>query len=87
MEIVISPNDRDDILELLECALEYKRQEQPSHSQQHFNTTGYWELRVPQLKQLISGRKVYGSIYQSTITWERPRRKDDKNNNKKRDIR
>ena len=79
MEIEISPNDRDDILELLDCALEYKKQQKTTHKQQHFNTTGYWEMRIPQLKQLISGRRVYDSIMRSTLVYHR-RRKDDKNN-------
>ena len=83
MEIQISPNDRDDILELLDSALEYKRLEKSKHSQQRFSTVGYWEIRVPQLKQLINGRKVYDSIMKSTLVYHR-RRKDDKCNDKEK---
>lgn len=64
-EVQLSPNDRDDILELLDYALQ-KKLEEP-RGKQPFNMGGYWLLRIPQLKDLVKGKKIYDSIKQSSM--------------------
>ena len=64
MTINLNPNDRDDILQLLDYALEYKLQEPHKNN---WNESGYWKIRIPQLKKLIKGSKVNETIYQSSF--------------------
>lgn len=67
--INLSPNDRDDILELLDYALECKLKEPPEKigRWEKWDNSGYWKLRVPQLKKLIKGSKLNETVYQSSF--------------------
>ena len=66
-EVQLSPNDRDDILQLLDYALEKKLEEPPERQGRYsFNYSGYWKERIPQLKRLICGKKNF-SLYQSSL--------------------
>ena len=65
-EVELEPNDRDDILQLLDYALKKKLEEPVDTGKRHFNIKGYWELRVPQLKRLIKGKKQF-SVYRSSL--------------------
>lgn len=66
--VELSPNDREDILQLLDYALEKKKQEKPEKiGRWHWDNSKYWEFRIPQLKELIKGKKVYSGIYQSSM--------------------
>ena len=69
MEYVsLSPNDRDDILKLLEYALKKKLEEQPEKRGRYsWDNSYYYKMRINQLSQLIKGRKVYDTIYQSSL--------------------
>ena len=67
-EIQLSPNDRDDILELLDYALQKKLEEPPERKGRYtWDNSGYYKLRVHQLKQLIKGKKIYGDVRQSSL--------------------
>ncbi len=66
--VELDPNDRDDILQLLDYALEKKRLEKPDkYGRWNYSLKGYWEIRIPQLKELIKGRKVHNGIFQSSL--------------------
>lgn len=68
MEIQISPNDRDDILELLDYALKKKLEEPPEkHGRYTWDNSGWYKLRIYQLTQIIKGKQVYDTIYQSSL--------------------
>lgn len=62
VEIKLEPNDQQDIIDLLNYALQKKHEDTDKESYPK-----YWDLRVPQLKQLIKGKKVYDTIYQSSL--------------------
>lgn len=62
VEIKLEPNDQKDILDLLKYALKKKQEDKDKESYPR-----YWELRIPQLEQLINGRNVYDTIYQSSL--------------------
>lgn len=67
-EIQLSPNDRDDLLELLDYALKKKLEEPPEkHGRYTWDNSGYYKLRIHQLKQIIKGKKVYGDVRQSSL--------------------
>ena len=67
-EVQLSPNDRDDILELLDYALEKKLEEEPTrYGKYKWDNRGYYKLRIPQLKRLIRGEKIYNDIRQSSM--------------------
>lgn len=67
-EIQLSPNDRDDILELLDYALKKKLEEPPERKGRYtWDNSGYYKLRIGQLKQLIKGKRVYDTISQSSL--------------------
>lgn len=66
-EVQLEPNDRDDILQLLDYALEKKLEEPPERQGRYsFDMSGYWKERIPQLKRLICGKKNF-SLYQSSL--------------------
>lgn len=66
--VELEPNDRDDILQLLDYALEKKKQEKSDkYNRWNWTMAGYWEIRVPQLKELIKGKKIRNGIYQSSM--------------------
>lgn len=65
-EVELEPNDRDDILQLLDYALQKKLEEPKGEGKRHWNMSGYWVKRVPQLKMLIKGYKQF-SISQSSM--------------------
>lgn len=67
-EVQLSPNDRDDILGLLDYALEKKLEEKPIRNGKYkWDNRGYYKLRIPQLKRLIRGEKIYNDIRQSSM--------------------
>lgn len=69
INIEISPNDRDDILELLDYALQKKKEEETvKYGRWGWKFDRYWEIRVPQLKALVCGKKVHNGIYQSSMS-------------------
>lgn len=61
-EIQLEPNDQQDILDLLNYALEKKKEENNREV-----PPAYWEVRVPQLKMLIKGYKPYTTVCQSSL--------------------
>ena len=66
-EVQLEPNDRDDILQLLDYALQKKLEDPPERQGRYsFDMSGYWKERIPQLKRLICGKKNY-SFYQSSL--------------------
>ena len=64
MEIKLSPNDREDIIDLLKYALEKKKKDRDTNS-----FPKYWEIRVPQLIAVINGRVMSDSIMRSTMDY------------------
>ena len=62
VEIKLEPNDQQDIIDLLNYALEKKIEENDKQV-----PPAYWKLRVPQLRKLIRGLHVYDTIYQSSL--------------------
>lgn len=84
VEIKLEPNDQQDILDLLNYALEKKKEEKNKQV-----PPSYWELRVPQLKKLINGLHIYDTIYQSSmgnLTGDIERGLEDDDSTKKRNI-
>ena len=67
VEIKLEPLDQKDLIELLDYALEKKKEEPQITGKHHWDDNGWYELRVYQLKQLIKGKKVYDTIYQSSL--------------------
>ena len=65
-EVQLEPNDREDILELLDYALKKKLEEPLESGKHHWNMSGYWVVRVPQLKMIVKGYKQF-SISQSSM--------------------
>lgn len=69
MEIRLNPNDQKDILDLLKYALEKKKKEKPDGKfGSNWNDSKYWEIRIPQLIDLVNGRIVNDSIMRSTLS-------------------
>ena len=64
MEIKLSPNDRQDIIDLLKYALEKKKKDRDTNS-----FPKYWEIRVPQLIAAINGKVMSDSIMRSTMDY------------------
>ena len=64
MEIKLSPNDRQDIIDLLKYALEKKKKDRDTNS-----FPKYWEIRVPQLIAAINGKVTSDSIMRSTMDY------------------
>ena len=67
MEIEISPNDQRDLIKLLDYALEKKKEESKEDGRHKWDDSGWYELRVYQLKKIIKGYRPYSSIYQSSL--------------------
>ena len=67
VEIKLSQLDQKDLIELLNYALEKKKEEPKETGKHHWDNTGWYEIRVHQLKQIVKGRKVYDTIYQSSL--------------------
>ena len=68
IKIEISPYDQKDLLELLDFALEMKKITRPKNKTKgNFNDYGFWEIRIPQLKYIISGKDVSPAIYKSAL--------------------
>jgi hypothetical protein len=61
-EIELEPNDREDLLQLLDYAL-LKKLEEP---QGRWGMGNYWKIRIPQLKMIVKGYKV-NNIYKSSM--------------------
>lgn len=66
-EIKLSPFDKKDLLELLDYALEKKLEEEPKDERFKWDNSGWYKLRVYQLKRLINGEKVYDNLIQSSL--------------------
>lgn len=62
IRIEISPNDQKDILDLLDYALEKKKEDTDKEA-----FPKYWEIRIPQLKDLINEYEPYNNIFQSSL--------------------
>ena len=62
IRIEISPNDQKDILDLLDYALEKKKEDIDKEA-----FPKYWEIRIPQLKDLINEYQPYNNIVQSSL--------------------
>ena len=67
VEIKLSPLDQKDLLELLEYALKKKLEEKPITGRHKWDDSGWYKLRVYQLKKIIKGYRPYSSIYQSSL--------------------
>lgn len=62
IRIEISPNDQKDILDLLDYALEKKKEDTDKEAYPK-----YWEIRIPQLKDLINEYEPYNNVIQSSL--------------------
>lgn len=62
IRIEISPNDQKDIIDLLDYALEKKKEDDDKEAYPK-----YWEIRIPQLKKLINEYEPYNNIVQSSL--------------------
>ena len=63
--IYIEPNDKADLVEILEYALKRKIEE-GTFSNDGWNDTGYRKIRIPQLEQLLAGKNPHDLIQRST---------------------
>lgn len=68
VEIKLSPLDQKDLLELLEYALKKKLEEKPITGRHKWDDSGWYKLRIEQLRLLVEGKKVYDTIYQSSLS-------------------
>lgn len=66
--IEISPNDKQDLLELLEYAKLKHNQEKSTDKRDHWNDAGWWNIRIEQLKMIIKGYVPHTSYIQSSYT-------------------
>lgn len=66
--IEITPNDRDDMIQLLNYALDKKRKEKPEGKfGSTWNDSKYWEIRIPQLKLVLQGKMQNNVVYRSSM--------------------
>ena len=64
IRIEISHNDQKDIINLLDYALQKKKEDDDKEAYPK-----YWEIRISQLKQVLNGKNVNDSITKSTINF------------------
>ena len=64
--IYIEPNDKADLVELLDYALKKKIEEGNFDRKGNWNDSGYWKIRIPQLKRLVGGSNPHDLIQRST---------------------
>ena len=65
IRIEMSPYDQKDILELLDLSLEFIKYDK--YGRWKWTSAGYWKHRIPQLKQVMSGRDGTPPIYRSSL--------------------
>lgn len=66
--IEITPNDRDDIIQLLNYALEKKKKEEPDKKfGSSWDDRKYWEIRIRQLKLILQGKTQLNGVYRSSM--------------------
>lgn len=71
--INLEPNDKKDLLELLDYALEKKLETEPElKGTQRWDDRPYWKLRIYQLKKLVNGYQTGSSYIQSSLSSEEP---------------
>ena len=70
--IEISPNDKKDLLELLDYA-KIKKQEDDNHKDKrdHWVDSNYWKIRIEQLKMIIKGYVPTPHIQSSMQTFDK----------------
>ena len=61
--IYIEPNDKADLVELLDYALKKKIEDDLENS---WKDSEYWRIRIPQLQQLVAGKNPHDLIKRST---------------------
>lgn len=67
IRLEINPLDQKDIIELLEYALAKKLEEGEEVSgRHHWDSRGYYRMRIPQLIMIMNGKNVSPGIYQSS---------------------
>lgn len=69
--IELSPNDKKDLLELLDYAKEKKLEEDLKLSNKQIKYGKYWSLRINQLKMVIKGYSVRSGVQSSFLTIDR----------------
>ncbi len=68
MEIYISPNDRADLLEILDyAAMWYELNRGSSNKKDKWDNTNWYLMRIAQLKLVIKGKVVQDSITKSSL--------------------
>lgn len=65
IEIHLEPNDKADIIELLDYALKKKIEDDLS-KRIVWTDSGYWKIRIPQLMELVGGKNPHDLIQRST---------------------
>lgn len=67
-KIELSPNDKKDLLELLDYAKEKKKNDDISSDRRdHFKMSGWWDIRIEQLKMIVNGYVPNPSHIQSSM--------------------
>lgn len=69
IRIEMSPYDQKDILELLDLTLNYLEEslKKEKYGRWEWSNAGYWKHRIPQLKQVMSGKNTTPPIYKSSL--------------------
>ena len=68
IEIHLEPNDKADIIELLEYALKKKTEEDETYAS--WKMSNYWKIRIPQLMELVGGKNPHDLIQRSTSGYQ-----------------
>ena len=66
VRIELTPNDVQDLLEILEYAKKKCELDMPKTRQYRWNDSGYYILRIDQLKEVVKGKKT-DIIYRSNF--------------------
>lgn len=66
--VELSPNDKKDLLELLDYAKMKKKDEGTKNKRDKWNDANYWEIRIEQLKMVLNGYVTTPGIQSSLYT-------------------
>lgn len=71
--IEISPNDKKDLLELLDYAQKKKKEDdERKDKRDHWHDSEYWRIRIDQLKMIVNGYVTQPHIQSSMRTMQTP---------------